>query len=70
MRLSPRAVLVLTPSTFPSKLANILYANALQKHLNEENVHVLSLHPGMVHTELTRGVVASYGWFGVRLPTS
>ncbi|KAK4702735.1 hypothetical protein P7C70_g3484, partial [Phenoliferia sp. Uapishka_3] len=42
-----------------SKLANILYANALQKHLGSENIRVLSLHPGNVHTELTRGISAS-----------
>lgn len=47
-----------------SKLANILYANALQKHLATENIAVLSLHPGNIDTELTRGPIESYGIFG------
>lgn len=47
-----------------SKLSNILYANALQKHLAEENIAVLSLHPGNINTELTRGPIESYGFFG------
>ncbi|KAL8286459.1 hypothetical protein RQP46_004476 [Phenoliferia psychrophenolica] len=42
-----------------SKLSNILYATALQKRLATENIRVLSLHPGNVHTELTRGISAS-----------
>lgn len=31
---------------------------------------VNSLHPGNIHTSLTRGPVASYGIFGVRRPSS
>ncbi|BGP30779.1 hypothetical protein JCM10296v2_002536 [Rhodotorula toruloides] len=47
-----------------SKLANILFATALQERLKDENIHVNSLHPGNIHTSLTRGPVASYGFFG------
>jgi len=37
-----------------SKLANVLYANALARRLEGKNVTVNALHPGVVATELTR----------------
>ncbi|KAK4058245.1 hypothetical protein OIO90_000402 [Microbotryomycetes sp. JL221] len=42
-----------------SKLSNILFANGLQKRVYSKNIRCLSLHPGVVYTELTRGPVAS-----------
>ncbi|KAM0754783.1 NAD(P)-binding protein [Meredithblackwellia eburnea MCA 4105] len=49
-----------------SKLSNVLYALKLQQVLQEqgENIRVLTLHPGNVHTELLRGVMSTYYWFG------
>ncbi|GAA5884596.1 hypothetical protein JCM6882_005313 [Rhodosporidiobolus microsporus] len=47
-----------------SKLANILFAVGLQEHLNKPNIHVNACHPGVVATELTRGMSPSYGFFG------
>ena len=37
-----------------SKLLNILYAKELSERLATKNVHVVSLHPGVVDTSLTR----------------
>lgn len=37
-----------------SKLANLMYANQLAKHLNGTGVSVYSLHPGVILTELSR----------------
>src|SRR5262249_19005577 len=37
-----------------SKLANVLFANALARRLADKNISVNSLHPGVVATELTR----------------
>ncbi|HEY8074820.1 MAG TPA: SDR family oxidoreductase, partial [Labilithrix sp.] len=37
-----------------SKLANVLFANALARRLAEKKITVSSLHPGVVATELTR----------------
>ncbi|GJN87412.1 hypothetical protein Rhopal_000361-T1 [Rhodotorula paludigena] len=44
-----------------SKLANILFAVALQERVKGERIYVNSLHPGVIHTTLIRGPVASYG---------
>ncbi|KIK56170.1 hypothetical protein GYMLUDRAFT_263848 [Collybiopsis luxurians FD-317 M1] len=46
-----------------SKLANILFTNELQKRLEEsgcKNIYCLSIHPGMVATEITRGPLQSW----------
>ncbi|CAI2163422.1 15681_t:CDS:2 [Funneliformis geosporum] len=40
-----------------SKLANILFTESLSKRLEGKEVYVNSIHPGFVHTELSRGVV-------------
>ncbi|KAM0788251.1 hypothetical protein ACM66B_001402 [Microbotryomycetes sp. NB124-2] len=47
-----------------SKLSNILFTNALQKRVDADGIKCLSLHPGVVHSELLRGSVESYGIFG------
>ncbi|RIA88682.1 hypothetical protein C1645_825970, partial [Glomus cerebriforme] len=44
-----------------SKLANILFSNALAKRLEDKQVYVNSIHPGFVDTELSRGVIENYG---------
>ncbi|KAJ3720121.1 hypothetical protein C8R42DRAFT_583424 [Lentinula raphanica] len=46
-----------------SKLMNILFTNELQKRLTESgtnNIYCLSVHPGGVSTELTRGPLQSW----------
>ncbi|KAI8447135.1 hypothetical protein BY996DRAFT_7111969, partial [Phakopsora pachyrhizi] len=43
-----------------SKLSNILHINELQKVLHDTNVHCISLHPGVVATEIARGAAKSY----------
>ncbi|KAF5381940.1 hypothetical protein D9757_007580 [Collybiopsis confluens] len=46
-----------------SKLMNILFTNELQKRIDEsgtKNIFCLSLHPGAVSTELTRGPLQSW----------
>ncbi|ORY88786.1 hypothetical protein BCR35DRAFT_301118 [Leucosporidium creatinivorum] len=47
-----------------SKLANVLFTAALQKQLAAENIRCLSVHPGLVHSELTRGVIQGSRLFG------
>ncbi|KAF8922108.1 short chain dehydrogenase [Mucidula mucida] len=42
------------------KLSNILFTNELQKRLEGTGVYCLSVHPGTVNTELTRGMVQSW----------
>ncbi|CAG8742171.1 37641_t:CDS:2 [Gigaspora margarita] len=44
-----------------SKLANILFTIELNKRLSGTNVYCNSLHPGVIKTEITRGVVANWG---------
>ena len=44
-----------------SKLANILFTIELAKRLKGTNVTAVSLHPGVINTELTRNL---YGCFG------
>ncbi|KAF0461267.1 NADP-binding protein [Gigaspora margarita] len=46
---------------YQSKLANILFTLELNKRLSGTNVYCNSLHPGIIKTELTRGVVANWG---------
>ncbi|KAG0152365.1 hypothetical protein CROQUDRAFT_649757 [Cronartium quercuum f. sp. fusiforme G11] len=43
-----------------SKLTNILFNNELQKLLQDTNIICLAVHPGLVATELTRGLEQSY----------
>jgi len=43
-----------------SKLANMLFARELAQRMKSENVSVISLHPGLVNTSLTRHM----GWLG------
>ncbi|RIA88683.1 hypothetical protein C1645_825971 [Glomus cerebriforme] len=44
-----------------SKLANILFSNALAKRLEDKQVYVNSIHPGFVATEFSRGAIEKYG---------
>ncbi|CAG8742616.1 25362_t:CDS:10, partial [Dentiscutata erythropus] len=46
-----------------SKLANILFTLELNKRLSGTNVYCNSLHPGVIKTELSRGVVADWGFW-------
>lgn len=41
-----------------SKLANLLYARALARHLEPSGVLVVAVHPGVAKTELARGMRA------------
>ncbi|KAG0338773.1 hypothetical protein BG000_003399 [Podila horticola] len=50
-----------------SKLANLLFAKALARRLQDERVYVNVAHPGLVATELNRSNEASFGKFGSRL---
>ncbi|OAV88717.1 hypothetical protein, variant [Puccinia triticina 1-1 BBBD Race 1] len=42
-----------------SKLNNILLTNELQKRLSDSNIYCLSVHPGVVASQLTRGIVSN-----------
>ncbi|GAA6002241.1 hypothetical protein JCM10207_003142 [Rhodosporidiobolus poonsookiae] len=42
-----------------SKLANVLFAVGLQERLKGDNIRVSAIHPGVVNTELTRGMASS-----------
>ncbi|CAG8442231.1 16256_t:CDS:2, partial [Acaulospora colombiana] len=46
-----------------SKLANILFSLELNKRLSDKEVYVNSVHPGIVNTELLRGVEENYGFW-------
>lgn len=47
-----------------SKLANVLFSDRLAKKLESKGILVNSLHPGVVKTELGRGLMETYGkWF-------
>ncbi|PLW31320.1 hypothetical protein PCASD_13656 [Puccinia coronata f. sp. avenae] len=41
-----------------SKLNNILFTNELQKRLSNTNIYCLSVHPGFVATEMSKGVIS------------
>jgi NAD(P)-dependent dehydrogenase (short-subunit alcohol dehydrogenase family) len=44
-----------------SKLANVLFTRALAKRLADQPIYVNCLHPGVVNTEILRGVQSFYG---------
>ncbi|POW13155.1 hypothetical protein PSTT_03887 [Puccinia striiformis] len=43
-----------------SKLSNILFNSELQRRLEDTNIHCLAVHPGVVDTDLSRGLEESY----------
>lgn len=43
-----------------SKLSNILFNNELQRRLEGTNIHCLAVHPGVVDTDLFRGLGESF----------
>ncbi|KAJ6500609.1 hypothetical protein C8R45DRAFT_819771 [Mycena sanguinolenta] len=45
-----------------SKLSNILFTNELQRRVAGTNIYCLSVHPGLVATNIYRGTHASYPW--------
>ncbi|KAK7006771.1 hypothetical protein R3P38DRAFT_3036741 [Favolaschia claudopus] len=45
-----------------SKLSNILFTNELQRRLADSSIYCLSVHPGLVATNIYRGTHASYPW--------
>ncbi|KAK4051958.1 hypothetical protein OIV83_002663, partial [Microbotryomycetes sp. JL201] len=48
-----------------SKLCNILFTLELQRRLNEDGIRCISLHPGVVDSEVLRGTMASSRILGV-----
>jgi len=46
-----------------SKLANVLFAKELNRRLAPFNVKSVSLHPGVIRTELTRHMKNAWWWF-------
>ncbi|KAF7359227.1 hypothetical protein MSAN_01264800 [Mycena sanguinolenta] len=48
-----------------SKLSNILFTNELQRRLAGTGIYCLSVHPGLVATNLYRGTHASYPWLAL-----
>lgn len=44
------------PAYAQSKLANIYMANEIERRYGEKGLHALSLHPGAIHTELSRNI--------------
>lgn len=64
--LPAHAALPITCQSLTLAQANILFAVALQERVKGERIYVNSLHPGVIHTTLIRGPVASYGMFAVR----
>ncbi|OAV96482.1 hypothetical protein, variant [Puccinia triticina 1-1 BBBD Race 1] len=48
-----------------SKLNNILFTNELQKRLSDTNIYCLSVHPGLVASQITRSVMGQSitDWF-------
>jgi NAD(P)-dependent dehydrogenase (short-subunit alcohol dehydrogenase family) len=51
-------------SSFCGAQCNILYSCALQRRLANDNIRCLSLHPGVINSELMRGPITSYGFLG------
>lgn len=47
-----------------SKLNNVLFTNELQRRLSETSIHCVSVHPGVVATELSRDIVEHYNIWG------
>ncbi|KAK4050067.1 hypothetical protein OIV83_003637 [Microbotryomycetes sp. JL201] len=41
--------------------SNILFTKALQKRVDTDGIRCLSLHPGVIHSELLRGTAQTYG---------
>ncbi|CAF1064816.1 unnamed protein product [Brachionus calyciflorus] len=46
-----------------SKLANVLFTRELALRLKGTKVSVFAVHPGVVRTEIDRGLAESFGWF-------
>ncbi|KAA1065344.1 hypothetical protein PGT21_012748 [Puccinia graminis f. sp. tritici] len=41
-----------------SKLSNVLFTNELQKRLSDTSIYCLSVHPGLVASQITRSVIS------------